>query len=238
MSKAKARVVEPADDLQRPVSWRRRPWVPVAIAAVMLAVVLGAGAAASQALKPIVPAALAKCTTTSAQLGPRLYAGPQPMCIDPSRTYEATIVTTAGDVVADLTPQSAPVTVNNFVVLSINGFYNGLAFWKVESWVVQTGDPNGNGTGGPGYTLPEEPSQSAWPVGSLGMARPPGGPINGSQFFITTQAWPGSGPEANFNPFGTVVTGLDKVQAMTTSDRVISISIKVVSSVPPSPSPS
>ena len=226
MTKAKVRAVEPVDDFTMPESWRRRPWMPIAIVAVMIAVVLGAGIAANQALKPSVPAALAKCTT-STRLGPHLFSGPQPMCIDINKKYQATIVTTAGTVVASLTPATAPVTVNNFVVLAITGFYNGMTFWRVESWVVQTGDPLGNGRGGPGYTLPDEPSATSWPVGSLGMARPPGGPINGSQFFITTQAWPGDGAQGVYNAFGTVTSGLDKVQGMTATDRVVSISISV-----------
>ena len=76
----------------------------------------------------------------------------------------------------------APVTVNNFIVLALNGYYNGSSFWDSEDWVVQAGDPNGNGTGGPGYNLPEEPAPFLkWNPGSVGMARIPGGPINGSQ---------------------------------------------------------
>ena len=227
MTKTKVRSAEPADDLDVPEAWRKRPWVPLAIVGVMIAVVLGAGYAVGQALKPTVPAALSKCTTTSPQIGTRLYAGLQPMCIDVKKKYEATVVTTAGSFVIELTPSTAPVTVNNFVVLALNGFYNGLTFWRVESWVVQTGDPGGNGRGGPGYTLPEEPSSTAWGPSSVGMARPPGGPINGSQFFIETQQWPAGPPTENYNQFGTVSSGLDKVQSLTPSDRVISIAIKV-----------
>lgn len=210
-----------------PEAWRKRPWVPVAIVGVMIAIAFGAGYAVKQALKPTVPPSLSKCTTTSAQIGPRLYAGRQPMCIDMQKRYEASVVTTAGTFVIALTPKTAPVTVNNFVVLALDGFYNGLTFWRVETWVAQTGDPGGNGRGGPGYSLPEEPSTTAWGPNSVGMARPPGGPINGSQFFVETQQWPSGQPTENYNQFGTVSSGLDKVQSLTPNDRVISISIKV-----------
>jgi cyclophilin family peptidyl-prolyl cis-trans isomerase len=226
VTKAKVRAAEPPDDFEVPEEWRRRPWTALAIVGVVLLVMLGPGLAFNKGLQPNVPSALAKCTT-STQLGPHAYSGLQPMCINTAKHYQATIVTSAGTVVVALNASAAPVTVNNFVVLAINGFYNGLTFWRVESWVVQTGDPDGNGRGGPGYTLPEEPAVASWPVGSLGMARPPGGAISGSQFFITTQTWPGTGPQGIYNGFGTVTSGIDKVQGMTSSDRVSSITIKV-----------
>jgi cyclophilin family peptidyl-prolyl cis-trans isomerase len=94
--------------------------------------------------------------------------------------------------------------------------------------VVQAGDPNGNGTGGPGYNLPEEPSSFLnWELGAVGMARVPGGPVNGSQFFIEKAAWPGAGPTATYNRFGTVTSGMDKLQVVTTTDKINSISISV-----------
>jgi cyclophilin family peptidyl-prolyl cis-trans isomerase len=149
------------------------------------------------------------------------------MCITGQQKLVATITTTQGDVVMELHPDVAPVTVNNFVVLASHGYYNGMAFWKAEDWVVQTGDPRGDGRGGPGYTLPDEPQATPWNAGAVGMARVPGGSINGSQFFIQKAAWPGSGPTAVYNRFGTVTSGLEKVQALSTSDTITSISIKV-----------
>ncbi len=112
-------------------------------------------------------------------------------------------------------------------MLAIHGYYNGLKFWDVEDWVVQTGDPLGNGRGGPGYGLPGEPSNDPWGLGAVGMARVPGGAINGSQFFIEKAAWPGSGPTAVYNRFGTVISGLDKVQLLQSADTITSITIKV-----------
>src|SRR5439155_641990 len=82
-----------------------------------------------------------------------------------------------GTVVIQLAPEVAPVTVNNFVVLAIHGFYNGLNFWKAEDWVVQGGDPRGDGRGGPGYNLPDETTVTPWGLGAVGMARVPGGAV-------------------------------------------------------------
>jgi len=218
--------LEPDDDLILPETWRRRPWIPVVIAVAVIAVVLGAGLAMNKALEPVVPAQLAGCRT-SVQLAPHLYSGRQPSCIVAGKIYTATLSTTQGNIVIQLLPQYAPVTVNNFVVLAVNGYYNGLSFWDVPDWEAQAGDPNGNGTGGPGYNLPEEPSSLPWGPGAVGMAAIPGGPINGSQFFIVKASWPGGGPSQVYNRFGTVVSGLDKVSALVPGDRINTITISI-----------
>jgi len=215
-----------ADEPDVPVVWSRQTWIALLVMAALIAVVIGSGVLIKRALEPPVPSALAGCKT-STQTGQREYLGLQPMCITPGQKLTATITTSQGDVVVQLHPEVAPVTVNNFVVLAIHGYYNGLVFWKAEDWVVQGGDPRGNGTGGPGYNLPDEPSNDAWDVGALGMARVPGGPVNGSQFFIEKGAWPGSGPQAVYNRFGTVTSGMDKVQALGVTDTINSITIKV-----------
>jgi cyclophilin family peptidyl-prolyl cis-trans isomerase len=119
------------------------------------------------------------------------------------------------------------VTVNNFVVLAIHGYYNGLGFWKAEDWVVQGGDPRGDGRGGPGYSLPDETTITPWEPGAVGMARVPGGAVNGSQFFIEKGPWPSPGPTASYNRFGTVISGMDKAQVLTVSDTILSVTIKV-----------
>jgi cyclophilin family peptidyl-prolyl cis-trans isomerase len=221
-------VVAPEDDgTDLPEAWRRRPWIPVLIAGIVVAAVLGAGLLMDQALKTPRPTALAECVT-STQIAPHQFMGRQPICILPARTYQATINTTQGQIVVQLYPQIAPVTVNNFIVLALNGYYNGMT-WKTEDWVVQNGDPRGDGRGGPGYTLPNEPNTAPdWGLGAVGMARSPGGPINGSQFFIQRAAWPGAGPTAVYNRFGTVIKGLEKVQLLSApSDRITSITIQV-----------
>ena len=230
MTKAKVAprrpVVAEEDETNLPEAWRRRPWLPILIVGVLIAAVLGAGLLLNKALEPQVPAALAGCKT-STQIGPKDFIGPQPMCITANHTYTATINTTQGNIVIQLHPEIAPTTVNNFIVLSIHGYYNGLNFWKSEDWVVQGGDPRGDGRGGPGYSLRDEPSTDQWDLGAVGMARPPGGAVNGSQFFIVKGSWPAPGPTATYNRFATVISGMDKAQLIQVNDKINSITIKV-----------
>lgn len=215
-----------AEEQDIPVVWNRQTWIALLVMAALIAIVIGAGVLIQRDLQQPVPSALASCKT-STQIGPHKFLGRQPMCITASEKLQATITTSQGDIVVQLHPEIAPVTVNNFVVLAIHGYYAGLIFWKAEDWVVQGGDPLGTGSGGPGYNLPDEPSNDAWDTGALGMARVPGGPINGSQFFIEKGAWPGTGPTAIYNRFGTVTSGMDKVQALGVTDTINSITIKV-----------
>lgn len=232
MSKAKTPVRRPVaaeaeDDPVLPEAWRRRPWVPVVVSGIVIAAVLGSGLLIDGALKTPRPTALDGCVT-STQIATHQFTGRQPICISAAHTYQATINTTQGAVVIQLFPQIAPVTVNNFIVLALDGYYDGMP-WKTEDWVIQSGDPNGDGTGGPGYTLPEEPNTAPdWGIGAVGMARPIGAPINGSQFFIERAAWPGNGPTAVYNRFGTVIKGMDKAELLTgPADRITSITIQV-----------
>jgi cyclophilin family peptidyl-prolyl cis-trans isomerase len=215
-----------ADAAELHEAWGRRTWAPLLIAAVVIAAVLGSGLLVDKALAPQVPAALAGCQT-SVQIAPHEFLGPQPICITASHSYQATVNTTQGAIVIQLHPEIAPITVNNFIVLAIHGYYNGLTFWKSEDWVEQGGDPLGNGRGGPGYSLPDEPSSDSWGLGAVGMARVPGGAVNGSQFFIEKAAWPNPGPTAVYNRFGTVISGMDKAQLIQVTDTITSITIKV-----------
>jgi cyclophilin family peptidyl-prolyl cis-trans isomerase len=220
-------VVPAADQGDFPEGWRRRPLLPLLITAVLVAAVLGSGLLVDRALQGPVPSSLSGCVT-STQIAPYQFLGPQPMCISASRQYFATVNTSQGAIVIQLHPEIAPVTVNNFIVLALHGYYNGLTFWKSEDWVVQGGDPLGNGTGGPGYGLPDEPNyRPAWGLAAVGMARVPGGPLNGSQFFIEKAAWPSPGPTAVYNRFGTVISGMDKVQLIQVGDTINSITIQV-----------
>jgi cyclophilin family peptidyl-prolyl cis-trans isomerase len=137
---------------------------------------------------------------------PKTYDAPPPMTIDRSKTYTATIATSCGDIVIRLDPTAAPRTVNNFVFLAREGFYDGLTFHRVvPGFVIQGGDPAGDGTGGPGYTFADELPDDGYPEGSVAMANSGPG-TNGSQFFIVTG-------DASFLPnsysrFGTVTKGL------------------------------
>jgi len=206
--------------------WRGRPWAPVLIVAVLIAAVLGTGLAVDRALAPQIPAPLAGCKT-SVQIAPHQFIGRQPICINATSTYTATVNTTQGPIVIQLHPEIAPATVNNFIVLAIHGYYDGLTFWKTEDWVVQGGDPRGDGRGGPGYNLLDEPSTMAWGLYAVGMARVPGGAVNGSQFFIEKAPWPDPGPTAVYNRFATVISGMDKAQQLQAGDSIKSITIKV-----------
>jgi cyclophilin family peptidyl-prolyl cis-trans isomerase len=231
VSKAKLAVRRPVatpedSGIEVPETWRRRPWIPVLISVSVIGALVGSGLLIDEALKTPRPTALSTCVT-STQLGPHQFIAPQPICITAAHTYQATINTTQGAVVIQLYPEIAPVTVNNFIVLALNGYYNGMA-WRTDDLVAQSGDPIGDGTGGPGYNLPEEPNTTpAWEVGAVGMARPVGAPINGSQFFIERAVWDPA-PKQIYNRFGTVIKGMDKAQLLTApTDKIVSITIQV-----------
>jgi cyclophilin family peptidyl-prolyl cis-trans isomerase len=204
-----------------------RPAVALGISALVVALVIAAGIGIDWAAGPHPAAGFSGCQTAT-KLAPNLYSGPPPMCIDSKATYDGTMHTTKGDITFVFQTKDAPKTVNNFVVLAENGYFNGQTFWRVEDWVAQSGDPLSNGRGGPGYSLqPETPAANEqWVPGSLGMARFPDGSISGSQFFITKQAWPGGNPSAVYNHFATVTLGFDIVGQLTTSDRILSVDIK------------
>jgi cyclophilin family peptidyl-prolyl cis-trans isomerase len=204
-----------------------RPVVALSIAFLVVAVVIAGGIGIDLAAGPHPAASFASCQTAT-RLAPNVYSAAPPMCIDPKATYHGTMKTTKGDITFVFLAKTAPRTTNNFIVLAENGFFNGQPFWRVEDWVVQSGDPLGNGRGGPGYSLPEEPlaPDEQWSPGTMGMARFPDGTISGSQFFILKQAWQGGNPTITYNHFATVTAGLDIVSQLATSDRILSVDIK------------
>jgi cyclophilin family peptidyl-prolyl cis-trans isomerase len=139
-----------------------------------------------------------------------------PMTIDPSKTYTATFKTTCGTFVAQLLPKEAPQAVNSFVFLADQGFYDGLTFHRiVKDFVIQGGDPKGDGTGGPGYETPVTVSkgQTFNAAGVLAFAHTQTGG-NGSQFFVTLAATPNLNPtpQSRYTIFGNVTKGLDVVK--------------------------
>lgn len=151
-----------------------------------------------------------------------LQTSPPAMTIDPNKKYIATIKTSKGDIVVELNPQGAPSTVNNFVYLAQNGFYDGLTFHRVEpGFVIQGGDPVGDGTGGPGYNIPPE-IKLTHVDGAIAMARTGGDPAttpsSGSQFYITIGAQPNL--DNNYTVFGTTVRGLDVVSKIAIGDVI------------------
>ncbi|WP_409345260.1 peptidylprolyl isomerase [Paenibacillus sp. MBLB4367] len=151
-------------------------------------------------------------------VGNRYNKAPQ-MSIDQKKTYRAVIETTKGAITIELFANKAPVTVNNFVFLAGEGFYDNVTFHRIlQNFVIQTGDPTGTGSGGPGYQFADELKNGfKYEPGIVAMAN--AGPnTNGSQFFICT------GAESdflngvpNYTIFGKVVEGMDVVQAIASS---------------------
>lgn len=147
--------------------------------------------------------------------------------INEDATYRATITTNRGTMVLDLDPKIAPKTVNNFVGLARQGYYDGLTFHRVvPEFVIQGGCPKGDGTGGPGYQFEDEPVKGEYVVGSVAMAN--AGPnTNGSQFFIciddcTRKLTP------DYNLFGQVTEGLDIAQQTQVGDTMQSVVVEEV----------
>ncbi|MEX2275752.1 MAG: peptidylprolyl isomerase [Actinomycetota bacterium] len=143
------------------------------------------------------------------------FAQPPKMTIDPDKTYEATMRTSCGDIVIDLLADGAPETVNSFAFLADGGFYDGVTFHRiVPGFVIQGGDPLGDGTGGPGYQYKNEmPRGEAYDgPGILAMANS-GVDTNGSQFFITLAKSDALTPDL-YTIFGRVIDGQDVVDAI------------------------
>ena len=140
------------------------------------------------------------------------------MTIDVKKSYTATITTAKGDIVIQLLPQYAPVTVNSFVFLARQGYFNGVTFHRViPGFVAQGGDPTGTGTGGPGYQLDNEVTATLKFDGPGLVAMANSGPnTNGSQFFITYAATPHL--DGQYTIFGKVVKGMDVATALTPRD--------------------
>jgi len=142
------------------------------------------------------------------------YKAPPPMTIDKAKKYTATIATNKGTMKAELYADTAPVTVNNFVFLANDHFFDGVVFHRiVAGFVLQGGDPTGTGTGGPGYKFPDEPIPASrnYEKGTLAMAN--SGPnTNGSQFFICVDNLTAKGAlPKQYTIFGKVTDGLDTI---------------------------
>ena len=152
------------------------------------------------------------------------YSSPPPMQIETNRTYHATIKTNKGDIHLQLNPAEAPQTVNNFVALARDGFYDGVVFHRVEPrFVIQGGDPTGTGRGGPGYRFNDEPVRRPYKAGTVAMAN--AGPnTNGSQFFICLEDQPGLPP--SYTIFGDTVSGMDVVRNIRPGDVMQSVTIE------------
>ncbi len=148
--------------------------------------------------------------------------------IDPDAyTYTATINTAKGEIVIELFADEAPNTVNSFVFLAQNNFFDGLVFHRVEpNFVAQGGDPLGTGFGGPGYETQVEDNDIPNDRGRISMARAGGSTTFGSQFFINLKDNPGlDAPGSKYPPFGEVIEGMDVVDQLEVGDVMISVTI-------------
>jgi cyclophilin family peptidyl-prolyl cis-trans isomerase len=173
------------------------------------------------ASNPGTPAASASQTQPAAQTtktGPKQWTSAPAMTIDKNKKYTATVkMARGGSFVIQLYPDKAPITVNSFVFLARQGFFDGVTFHRVlEGFMAQGGDPTGTGTGGPGYRFVNENSDLTFDkAGVVAMANA-GANTNGSQFFITF----GPTPQLNggYTIFGQVISGMDVVNGITRRD--------------------
>ena len=150
---------------------------------------------------------------------------PPAMAIDAKKTYTVSMETTRGTIELELYPEHAPITVNNFVFLVKEGYYDGVKFHRViPNFVIQGGDPTATGTGGPGYRFEDEVKNNPLKHlrGFISMANAGPG-TNGSQFFITHSPQPHL--DGKHTVFGKVVKGLDVVDAVKQGDEMIKVTV-------------
>ena len=155
---------------------------------------------------------------------PKTYSAPPPMTIDASKQYTATIETEKGNLVLELFASDVPATVNNFVFLAREGFYDGTTFHRVISgFMAQGGDPTGTGTGNPGYSFPDEFTEHKHVAGTLSMANS-GPDTNGCQFFITYAPQPHL--DGKHSVFGQLIEGMDVLEKLENGDIIKRIVIE------------
>jgi cyclophilin family peptidyl-prolyl cis-trans isomerase len=147
--------------------------------------------------------------------------------IDPDASFDVTISTDKGDITMRLDAGLAPNTVNNFVVQARRGFYDGLTFHRVvPGFVIQGGDPEGTGRGGPGYRFKDEPVRGEYTLGAVAMANA-GPDTNGSQFFICIEDCRDK-LQPLYNLFGYVTSGIEVTQAISVGDKMTSVTVNEV----------
>jgi peptidyl-prolyl cis-trans isomerase B (cyclophilin B) len=176
----------------------------------------------------LVTCSSAACSSSSAKEPsgnePGKYAAPPAMTIDTSKAYKATIVTAKGTMEIALDAKAAPVTVNNFVFLAKDRFYDGLTFHRVEpGFVIQGGDPSGDGSGGPGYTIADEASGLQHEDGVIAMAKASSPNSAGSQFYVTLGAQ--HDLDGRYTVFGKLTSGQDVPAKIAVGDVITRITI-------------
>ena len=157
------------------------------------------------------------CGKTEETTKPMQWNTPPQMSIDPAKKYTAVIETVKGDLVLELFAKDVPVTVNNFVFLARQGYYNNSTFHRVlPDFMAQGGDPTGTGSGGPGYTFPNEITAHKHMVGAISMAHSDRPNSNGSQWFICYQPQPTL--DGSYSVFGQLIEGMDVLLSLTPRD--------------------
>ena len=146
------------------------------------------------------------------------WTSPPAMGIDVTKKYVATLKTVKGDIVIELLPWEAPITVNNFVFLTRQGFYDGATFHRVGVGIAQTGDPTGTGRGGPGYTIADESRTIPIDEGVVAMANMGTPHTSGSQFFIARETR--HQLSGGYNVFGRVTEGMGVVHQISPRDTI------------------
>lgn len=211
---------------QKKAGTKERSWlVKNRIALIAAAVIVVAAGIVALIVTGVIPSALENKTGVNQMQSenPGKYNSPIPMIIDVNKKYVATIKTAKGDIVCELYPKDAPVTVNNFVSLARKGFYNGVTFHRViPGFMAQGGDPTGTGRGGPGYKFQDEFSQRTHVTGALSMAN--SGPnTNGSQFFICYAPQPHL--NGKHTVFGQCIQGMDVLNKLVNGDKMTEVLI-------------
>ena len=198
------------------------------LAAVVATLVVGASGCGSEASGADPPATVAGASADSsddagsadcppiegADEQTRQFDAAPPMCLDAGATYDAIVTTNQGEFTIALDPDNAPVTTNNFVFLARNQYFDDTVCHRIiPNFVVQCGDPTGTGTGGPGYTIIDEPpAPGEYEIGSIAMAKTAAPDSGGSQFFIITGT-DGAALPPEYSLFGQVTDGFDTTVA-------------------------
>lgn len=153
------------------------------------------------------------------------WQSPPTMQIDPKTNYSVSMETNKGTIEIELFAEHAPVTVNNFVFLAQEGFYDGVSFHRViDNFVIQGGDPTGTGSGGPGYRFQDEFQGNPHKHGTGYLSMANAGPgTNGSQFFITHSPQPHL--DGRHTVFGKVTSGMDVVNSIRQGDKMTAVTI-------------
>ncbi|HGJ66074.1 TPA: peptidylprolyl isomerase [bacterium] len=163
-------------------------------------------------------------TSLGATKAPEPKLQPEPPKIDPEKVVAVIEMAKGGKIVFEFYPKDAPKTVDNFIALTNKGFYNGLKFHRViEGFMAQGGDPEGTGTGGPGYTIKDEFNSRKHLRGTVAMARTQMPNSAGSQFYICFEPQPHL--DGEYTVFGQVIEGMDVVDKIVQDDVMKKVSI-------------